>query len=352
MIRKTAKCLTHTPVSDKGVCLRQGKPKLWIRTAAGPAIGFGHLRRTIALAHLLENGAQPVFLADAFDEWTRRACDEEGWSCFDFEPDCLRKTIPDPALVLIDTREPRGLQELLQEAGKLSIPVVSIHDLGLNPLATDVVIDGSVLPVRGGKPDAPNYLGAEYLVLDPMYAEVNRRPRQLAREIRSVFINLGGGDGRRFFPALLDGLRRWKQGLQVTAAGGFGNWKPDAPLSSEIRWARPEEPVWELFFEADVALTAGGLSSNEALCCGTPLLALSYDGYQQVTVSALAREGLCVNLGLGDLLDAGRIPSILERLEENLDQRETMSAAGKRRIDGRGAWRVSRILEGLLGAGA
>jgi UDP-2,4-diacetamido-2,4,6-trideoxy-beta-L-altropyranose hydrolase len=181
-----------------------------------------------------------------------------------------------------------------------------------------------------------------------MYAEVNRRIRCLSPQIRSMFINLGGGDAGRFFPALLEGLRQWNPELEIVAARGFGKWGENSAGHSGMRWARPEEPVWELFFRSDAAITAGGLSSCEALCCGTPLLAMSYDSYQQTTVTTLAREGLCVDLGPGDSLKPSEIPQWMELLAGNTLLREKRSAEGRRRVDGRGAGRVSRIIQECL----
>jgi spore coat polysaccharide biosynthesis predicted glycosyltransferase SpsG len=348
MNRESANSLTQPPLLHNGSCPECRKPKVWIRTAAGPAIGFGHLRRSIALARLLEAVAQPIFLSDPRDEWTPRECAGAGWCCREFRSGCLGLDSPAIGIVIVDTREPEGLDELLREAHERKVTVVSIHDLGLNPIESDVVIDGSVMPGRGAKPDAVNYLGTEYLVLHPMYSEVNRRARRLSAEISSVFVNLGGGDARRFFPALLDGLRSWKPAIGIVAVSGFGSWGRDMRDDFGIRWAGTNDPVWELFHEADAAITAGGLSSFEALCCGTPLLALSHDLYQQATVSALAQEGLCLDLGPGDCLEPSRIAALMDGLEQDLAGRERKSAAGKLRVDGRGAVRVSRILEHLL----
>ena len=340
--------MTQPPVLRNGGCPEGGKPKVWIRTAAGPAIGFGHLRRSVILAGLLEKIAQPVFLADDRDQWTPRECIGLGWRCREFHPGCLGLDGPGKGVLLIDTREEYGLEDLLREAREREVTVVSIHDLGLNPIDSDVVIDGSVLPVRGGKPNAPNYLGTGYVVLHPMYSEVHGRPRHLSAEISSVFINLGGGDSRRFYPALLEGLRSWKPAIKIDSVCGFGSWGSDTGDDAGLRRIGPDESVWELFYGADAAITAGGLSALEALSCGTPLLALAHDRYQHAAVSALERAGLCLDLGLGDSLEASRVSALMEGLERDLTGRERKSAAGKLRVDGKGALRVSRILERLL----
>ncbi|MCK7492400.1 MAG: hypothetical protein MZW92_12935 [Comamonadaceae bacterium] len=52
-------------------------------------------------------------------------------------------------MLLIDTRDSSGLSLLISEARKRFIPIVSIHDLGLNPVASDIGIDASVKPEYG-----------------------------------------------------------------------------------------------------------------------------------------------------------------------------------------------------------
>ncbi|MCK7492401.1 MAG: hypothetical protein MZW92_12940 [Comamonadaceae bacterium] len=87
---------------------------------------------------------------------------------------------------------------------------------------------------------------------------------------------------------------------------------------------------------ADLAITAGGLSAFEALCSGTPLMALAYDPLQHQTISALAKARLCIDLQCGDCLEPQNSLHPLSAVEKDQLAREKMSSAGRLMVDGKG----------------
>ncbi len=363
MKRSNAKSLTLVARSvkptagevPKSAPSARSKPTLWIRTAAGPTIGFGHLRRSLILARKLNRWFSPLFLIDSWDAWCREQLTDEGWHFSTFETNELWMALPKPVGILIDTRQENGLLALAEGAQQKGIPFISIHDLGLNPLPSDVVIDGSIFPVIHGFPRADTvfYTGTSYLVLDPKYGDLHRKRKLIGPKVKRIVINLGGGDCSRFFAKVLEGLRLWGRSIEVVGVQGFTQWGQVAlarenwrPL--QFRWAAPDEQIADLVFGADLAIAAGGMTSFEALCAGTPLLALSYDGFQQVTVSTLAKADACIDLGRGDLLKSAQIPPILTMLEADQRKRERLSFRGRQISDGRGAQRVSEIIRRLM----
>jgi len=353
-----AKTLTHARPSDRRAAEPLSRACFWVRTAAGPSIGFGHLRRTLALASMLENVAEPCFLVDSDDFWTRREAGDRGWKCIEFRPDqpwnCSGSV---PALILIDTRQEEGLLAMIREARRRGVGVASIHDLGLNPVPSDVGIDGSVSPDFGDNGPAKAYTGLRYLVLDSSYGVEARFPKLIRQKLQTIVVNLGGGDSSRYFLKVLKGLLLWDRDVEVVGIRGFVSWGQDQLRAGDwrplrFRWAERDEPLPELLRNADLAITAGGLSAFEALCSGTPLMALSYDVHQHRTVSALAKAGLCVDLQCGETLEPQRIPSLVAALEKDQSLRQKMSLVGRRMVDGKGAERVRRILQRLMSAAA
>jgi hypothetical protein len=272
-----------------------------------------------------------------------------GWQWYCRNLDALFESMPDPAGILIDTRGTAGLDGFIAEARSRGIPVISIHDLGLAPLASDVAVDGSVVA-----PSADPFLhtgrrfgGTEYMVLDPIYGRLRERPKPIRERIRSVFVNLGGGDSAKYFSGVLEGLKCWSHALDVVGIPGFVSW------GQEIIGRRDWHPLhfhWEteglerLLFQADLAITAGGLSAYEALCAGTPLAALSYDPPQQTTIAALAGKGACIDLGPGDALDPFQVSAMLSLIDTDADRRRILSIRGREIVDGRGADRVAQLI--------
>lgn len=345
----SAKTLTVVPEAS---CL-PGNFCLWIRTASGPEIGFGHLRRSIILARSLSDCGVPLFLVDSQDWWSQEQIASEGFSFVSRELDEIWFLFPNPKAILIDTRLEAGLDHLVAEARNRKIPVVSIHDLGLNPIPSDVLIDGSLSPLFGDFSYRHATLcgGTPYQVLDPVYSSLHQRRKQLNKKIKSVAVNLGGGNSGKYFEKVLEGLKLWEHKLDVIGVPGFTSWGQE--ILSQRDWS-PIHFHWDslpfdrILIQVDLAITAGGLSAYEALCTGTPLLALSRDHLQQITVTKLSQTGACMDLGLGDDLDPNKLPEVLSLLESSWEKRKSLSRRGKQIVDGRGAERVSWIIRRLI----
>jgi UDP-2,4-diacetamido-2,4,6-trideoxy-beta-L-altropyranose hydrolase len=322
---------------------------LWMRTTAGPQIGFGHLKRCFNLAQVLQDSYSPVFILDRDDSGIGEQVAKMGWKYYCRGLEDLFESMPDPAGILIDTRVTAGLDGFIAEAKSRRIPVISIHDLGLAPLASDIAVDGSIVaPAVEPFPRSGRCFGGTgYMVLDPVYGRLHERPKPIRERIHSVFVNLGGGDSAKYFSGVLEGLRRWAHALDVVGVPGFVSWGQENigrrdwyPL--HFHWET--EGLERILFRAGLAITAGGLSAYEAMCAGTPLAALSYDPLQQTTIAALTGKGACVDLGPGDALDPFKVSAALSLIDTDFDRRRSMSICGREIVDGRGANRVAQLI--------
>lgn len=327
---------------------------LLVRTAAGPRMGFGHLRRTLTLAGLLRNDARPIFLLDREDHWSQAHATCQGFEYLHFDPRRPLRKIASVSSLLIDTRRRAGLARLVAEARSRGIPVVSIHDLGLLPLASDIAIDGSILARSARFPHArASHCGTPFFILDNEYARMRAQKTSVRPNIRRVVINLGGGDSRRFYRTVLRGLKDTGIPLEVIGLRGFCDWNQEAFAAGpwdpiRFRWFPKRGNVACLVAGADMVISAGGRSAYEALCLGLPLCALSWDRHQAKTISALARAGVCVNLGLGSALRSEDVRRTVCELQADVALRRSLSARGRKLIDGSGARRVARILHRLM----
>ena len=348
---KSAKTLTVA----SGILSAMNKFCLWIRTASGPQIGFGHLRRTMVLARSLQDCCLPLFLIDPDDRWSREQLADQGMA-FVYEPlDSVWSRLPEPKAILVDTRQTKGLAGFIDQAQKRHLTVVSIHDLGLDPLPSDIAIDGSIAPDLSNFTEHQTtfYTGTAYMVLNPVYHLLHQQDKRIGEHVRTVFINLGGGNSGVFFKKILDGLKLWNHEIEVFAVSGFSHWGQEdfsrknwSPL--HIKWI--SDHVGTHCFQADIAITAGGIAAYEALCTGTPLMALSYDNYQQTAILALADKDVCINLGAGEDLSASELPGILTRFESDRVKRHSFSLKGRQIVDGGGFERVAHILRERIGS--
>ena len=330
-----------------------GLPPLWIHTGAGPQMGFGHVKRCMILAGELRDCARVFFVLRPEDRWSGEVLEARGFEYKNIDfPDLLRNQDIYPAAILIDTRFPDGLDAFIRTAREKSVPVLSLHDMGLNPVCSDIAVDGSLAGAsRRDLPARMIFAGAAYMVLDPAFCELRRSPLRVEKEIRSIFVGLGGGDARKYFSRVLGGLRLWAAGtereIEVVGMRGFVEWGQD-DFNEETLY--PLRFRWEsgaaagILRGSDLAVTAGGISAYEVLCSGTPLLALSWDSLQQTTIDLMAETGSCVSLGSGDGLTPEFLAGLLGKLDGDAAAREKMAGRGMEIVDGRGAERVAAII--------
>ena len=328
-------------------------PLLWIHTGAGPQMGFGHLKRCMILAEELRDHMRSFFILRPEDQWSGSLLDEHGFEYQNLDFSDFRI---DPAIrltaILIDTRISAGLDTFIRTARENDVPVLSLHDMGLNPLNSDIAVDCSIAAsARGKLPAHITFTGSLYTVLDPAFRELREKPLRVGKEINSIFVSLGGGNAREYFSRVLDGLRFWAAGIdreiEVVGMRGFVEWGQDDFNKDTLR---PLNFRWEsgqaagFIRDSDLAITAGGISAYEVLCSGVPLLALSWDQLQQTAIDRMEENGCCINLGIGDELTPEFLTGLLEKLDKDADLREKMAYLGMKIIDGRGSERVAAII--------
>ncbi|MBN1571508.1 MAG: hypothetical protein JXA73_26970 [Acidobacteria bacterium] len=341
----SAKTMTVVPQNAQSA----GLSSLWICTAAGPKLGFGHLRRSLILAETVKDCCVPVFLLDPEDLWSREHLQSREYDYFEGGIERAWEMLPDPGAILIDTRNSNGLDRLIAVAGTRKIPVISVHDLGLNMLPSNIIIDGSIAPAGNHSSyfGATYYTGTDYMVLNPVYRSLYLQTRTMREKIQSIFINLGGGDSGKYYPKIIEGLQLWGRELDVIGVPGFTRWGQEA-FSREnlkpLRFRWEDRNIEQYLFQADIAITAGGIAAYEALCAGTPLLALSYDHLQQITIQRLRELDACIDLGLGDEFAPVKLAGVLSRIEIDCDKRRLLSCHGRQIVDGQGCERVARII--------
>jgi spore coat polysaccharide biosynthesis predicted glycosyltransferase SpsG len=355
-----AKKLTVVPTVEPPEKKNSALPALWIHIGSGPQMGFGHLMRCMILAGELPGCARAFFALNPDDRWSGKHLAARGFDYQNIDLSRLwRDTAIHPAVVLIDTRISGDLDAFICAARKKRVAVISLHDMGLNPLCSDIAVDGSIAAAfLHDLPARRTFTGPAYMVLDPAFSDLRRPHPRIRGEIRSVFVGLGGGDARKYFSRVLAGLRLWATGIErnieVVGMRGFVEWGQDDfnektfnPL--RIRWE--SGPSSGLLCDCDLAVAAGGISAYEALCSGAPLLALSWDSLQQTAIDRMEEAGCCVSLGAGDDLTPEFLSDLLGKLDRDVAAREKMIRRGMEIVDGRGADRVAAIIRSIIAGG-
>jgi len=255
-------------------------------------------------------------------------------------------------VAIVDDPSPRHADAWLIRAKRVGIATATIHDLGVGGTMADLVVDGhvSAQPTRketvGGT--ITRLYGPRFAVLDPRIV-VARAKRRVRRRLATprVLVALGGGSHvvSLVAPLVLDIARRCP-GARISIAAGFsGGARP--PLGA-ARWIdRPDGLVWDLA-RSDVAVVGGGVTLYEACAVGIPVVAVSVVPAQRAAIEAFATKGATIDAGaLPNPLTVDRAGAAVATLLADRFVRHRISAAGKRLIDGRGAFRFAARLRSL-----
>ncbi len=182
-------------------------------------------------------------------------------------------------------------------------------------------------------------LGPEYSSLHPAFAAA-RENFCVRKGMGRIFVALGGNDTEGKLPEVVRRLLDVFPSAELVVCGA-----PDAIIPDDRRVVRREwltqNQIAGVMASCDLGVLAGGQMLVQAACVGLPVLALPQTENQRRHAEAWR--------DLGTLIVA-RDPDDLGLLEQefSLRNRQGMSEAGRKQVDGRGAERIAgRLLESI-----
>jgi spore coat polysaccharide biosynthesis predicted glycosyltransferase SpsG len=311
------------------------------RAAGGPRRGFGHLVRSAWLARALE--VEPRVSVRG-GRTAARVARRLGLEVVDGSPsDVMERERPD--LLVIDDPHAGSANPWCAAARRRGIPVASVHDLGLARCASDLQIDGSIVPMKAS-PRTVVLAGTRYAILNPRLQWLRARaPRDWDDLPRPrVLVTLGGGAQARAAWRFGTVLARRRPDVEVRIAGGFVA-TPPRRLPPNVQWVVSSDGLAYELAHATVVLVAGGVTLYEACCLGTPAVAVAVVPAQRPTIRAFAARGAAIDAGTPRNLE-GAIGQVLRLLDSVRAQRD-LSERASQQVDGRGAQRVATALRRL-----
>lgn len=314
--------------------------RILLRADSSARIGAGHVARMLALAeHATARGWEVAFAGRTDDAalLTDRLA-ELG----------LARVAPDPTgfdAVVVDHY---GLGELRAAVNAAGAVLVSFEDGRFGRRAADVVVDCAFAPQPRPDDGSPMVLtGVRYAPLRRAVREARRA--RAAREpgaVPRVLVVLGGGGGGHdTVSALLDAIHRTGRPCAVEAFARGNVAVPRALPGQRFAVSPPGPDLPATLADADLAVSASGVTLLEVCCVGVPAALVCLADNQQAGYRAAVGSGYAVGLGSpGALADAA---GTLARLLDDPEGRERMAAAASAAVDGRGA---DRVLDALAEA--
>lgn len=269
---------------------------------SGPGVGMGHQRRMIALASALE----------IYDVETELRTFEDRDTAEITVVDSYRIRADEPGLV----------------GAKV---VVAVDDLD-RCLAVDLLVDPNPMPPAGRAQSADRSLnGPRYALLDTEIAGYVTKP--IVDEPETLLVVMGASDEAGFGAKLASRLAAQSLGWSIRLV--VGPWGSQE-VPRNVEGVRTTRGLIDELANADLVVTAAGVTLLEALCLGRPTLTLVTADNQRRSAQGAAAAGAAL---LSTFDDA---TTQVTGLWENDVLRRQLSFAARSYIDGMGASRVAK----------
>lgn len=338
-----------------------------LRADASAEIGTGHVMRCLALGQAVqERGGTVVVATRTADGPIVERLEQEGFRVVRLagEPDeaadarataRLARDAGAGWVVADGYRFGVRYQEVVRQEG---LRLMSVDDSGEGRFVSDILLNQNIHGLEASYHAATHtrvLLGPRYALLRREFRDVSRGRRRLPLSApRRILVTMGGSDPQNCTAVVVEALRRvGSAGLDVRVVLGPafrhavvpGEPSPDAAF--RITWLEnPRELVSHMQW-ADMAVSAAGSTCWEYLCVGVPLAVGALAENQVPVARSLARVGLAADLGW---LPGGDPDDLAARLAAWLPDR-VAHARGRRlgpaTVDGRGALRVTELMEAV-----
>jgi spore coat polysaccharide biosynthesis predicted glycosyltransferase SpsG len=226
------------------------------------------------------------------------------------------------------------IQDLKQQSKK----IISFEDQSKNPV--DLLIDCNLNPDDKEKipPNTKILFGLPYAVLAPEFEQLHSSKRNFTEQIHSLLVTFGGTDPHNI---TFDLTKHIPDHFKTTIVAGFQNQNALQELGN-AHVVQNVQDMARTLADHDAVFCSGGVTLHEAMCVGTPAFVINQVEHQEDKAKAAEGIGAAINLGQAKSWDKNRLPEIFKLANKSL---QTMSAAGKKCIDGKG---LKRVVEAIL----
>ena len=231
----------------------------------------------------------------------------------------------------------------------LSVRIICIDEFGHRTLDADIIINPMIDESYWQyDSNAALYCGAEYLVLPPQIVKYHEMDKRVNNVIRTVTVSMGGVDA----PGSTLKIAKWLSEmwetvqLNIVIGGGFSYREELNEIiknKEHVAVYQNIDFIYDLFFESDLAICAGGNTLHELAIIGVPTIVIPSMPHELKNGQAFQKKGFSLCCDLSDKIKQKDFINSLKMLE-SAEQRRAMCLRGRKAADGKGYERVCCIV--------
>lgn len=199
--------------------------------------------------------------------------------------------------------------------------------------------------------DTEYLIGPRYAVLDESLYDKWAKLVTFRNEVKKIFVNQGGSDPYGLTTKTLKALEKLHLSHEVLVVVGgalkeqqkkeLEDLKPFLKENYIFFENIPQNKIYELLSESDMALTAAGNTLYELAFWGIPSVIICHHESHNKVATQFDELGAAINLGIGTEISETAIAEAIEFLLKDPEKRRTLSDNARRIVDGYGTGRLA-----------
>lgn len=338
--------------------------RIVIRVDGGKRIGMGHVVRCLALADMLNENAEILFVLQQTDSSVYRQIETQGFQWVslpettDYEKDFehFSLILSSEDIVVLDGYSFKTAYQ--RSVKKIGCTLICIDDLHAWHQVADVVINHSALAQRTDY-SAEEYthflLGLDYVLLRKEFLQAPQHKRREREKVEHVFVSMGAADIHNVSEKVVHALLGVSNVKQVHVLTGAVN--PHLPILNALQQKHPSflciyqqleaNELLELLSSCDLCICPASGIVMEAISVGIPIVS-GYTAENQIAnLIGLTKKDVLINLG--DLVSVSKeqLRQQLEDLTNSPEKINNLLSAQQHVIDRKSGERIRGELRQL-----
>ena len=325
------------------------------RVDMGGKIGSGHFFRCLAIAEQLRKQKKKiVFLVKSEKEFLAHNNGKIPFIQLKKGSEKSRithckKLAENIKLIIVDL--PTHSELYSKELSKNN-KIVIFDDIGNKKISCDLLVNGTIVK-NFQKYSIKNQntkiaIGSKYLILREQFFE-NKKNKKSSTSINKILVTFGGNDENNHSYNISQYL--CKKGYDVTVILGptYKNKNKFSKLLRDFKNLKIQnnvKKISKIFNSQDLVICSVGITVYELACLGIPCIMISDNKLQNIMGSEIQKQGFGKNFE--------KWKNNFDDLENQLVKlnvlkvRKNMATKGKKLIDGKGLFRVTKMILSLI----